>query len=93
MATSATALVPSISKPPGHRLVHSKFMQWSRVGFFEALWKAGLAEDAIGVKRPTPKQRRSQHLCADAGYRRKGAMTVNIITDKSLAALASDVVL
>ena len=24
--------------------VHQKFMQWSRAGFFEALWKAGLAE-------------------------------------------------
>ena len=24
--------------------VHSKFMQWSRAGFFEALWRAGLAE-------------------------------------------------
>ncbi len=24
--------------------VHHKFMQWSRAGFFEALWKAGLAE-------------------------------------------------
>ena len=24
--------------------VHSKFMQWSKAGFFEALWKAGLAE-------------------------------------------------
>jgi transposase len=32
--------------------------------------------DAIVVKRPSPKQRRSKHLCADAGYRGKGAMTV-----------------
>lgn len=24
--------------------VHQKFMQWSEAGFFEALWKAGLAE-------------------------------------------------
>ncbi len=24
--------------------VHQKFMQWSRAGFFEALWKVGLAE-------------------------------------------------
>lgn len=24
--------------------VHQKFMQWSKAGFFEALWKAGLAE-------------------------------------------------
>lgn len=24
--------------------VHHKFMQWSEAGFFEALWKAGLAE-------------------------------------------------
>ena len=24
--------------------VHQKFIQWSRAGFFEALWKAGLAE-------------------------------------------------
>lgn len=128
--------------------VHSKFMQWSKAGFFEALWKAGLAKydelegiawrwqsidgamfkaplaqetvgpnptdwggngskrhllvdgrgvplslvvtganahdvtqieavlDAILVKRPAPKQRRSKHLCADAGYRGKGAMAV-----------------
>lgn len=28
------------------------------------------------VKRPAPKQRRSKHLCADAGYRGKGAMAV-----------------
>ena len=32
--------------------------------------------DAIVVKRPAPKQRRSKHLCADAGYRGKGAMAV-----------------
>lgn len=32
--------------------------------------------DAIAVKRPAPKQRRSKHLCADAGYRGKGAMAV-----------------
>ena len=32
--------------------------------------------DAIVVKRPTPKQRRSKHLCADAGYRGKKAMKV-----------------
>lgn len=36
--------------------------------------EAGL--DAIVVKRPRPRQRRSKHLCADAGYRGKGAMTV-----------------
>lgn len=24
--------------------VHQRFMQWSKAGFFEALWKAGLAE-------------------------------------------------
>ncbi len=24
--------------------LHQKFLQWSRAGFFEALWKAGLAE-------------------------------------------------
>ena len=30
--------------------------------------------DAIVVKRPSPKQRRSKHLCADAGYRGKGAL-------------------
>ncbi|MCY1366608.1 hypothetical protein D9M68_748860 [compost metagenome] len=24
--------------------VHQRFLQWSRAGFFEALWKAGLAE-------------------------------------------------
>lgn len=28
------------------------------------------------IKRPTPKQRRSKHLCADAGYRGKNAMKV-----------------
>ena len=32
--------------------------------------------DAIVVKRPKPKQRRSKHLCADAGYRGKNAMKV-----------------
>ena len=32
--------------------------------------------DAIAVKRPTPKQRRSKHLCADAGYRGKKAMAI-----------------
>ena len=32
--------------------------------------------NAIVVQRPTPKQRRSKHLCADAGYRGKGAMAV-----------------
>lgn len=32
--------------------------------------------EAIVVKRPSPKQRRSRHLCADAGYRGKDAMTV-----------------
>ena len=32
--------------------------------------------DAIVVKRAVPKQRRSKHLCADAGYRGKGAMAV-----------------
>ncbi len=32
--------------------------------------------DAIVVKRPSPKQRRSKHLCADAGYRGKNAMTI-----------------
>ena len=30
----------------------------------------------IVVKRPTPKQRRSKHLCADAGYRGKNAMRI-----------------
>ncbi len=28
------------------------------------------------VKRPTPRQRRSKHLCADAGYRGKNAMKI-----------------
>lgn len=28
------------------------------------------------VKRPTPRQRRSKHLCADAGYRGKNAMRI-----------------
>ena len=28
------------------------------------------------VKRPTPKQRRSKHLCADAGYRGHKAMKI-----------------
>ena len=32
--------------------------------------------DAIVVKRAVPKQRRSKHLCADAGYRGKGAIAV-----------------
>ena len=32
--------------------------------------------DAIVVKRAVPKQRRSKHLCADAGYRGQGAMAV-----------------
>ena len=32
--------------------------------------------DAIVVKRPAAKQRRSKHLCADAGYRGKSAMAV-----------------
>lgn len=32
--------------------------------------------DAIVVKRPKPKQRRSKHLCADAGYRGKNAMKI-----------------
>ena len=32
--------------------------------------------DAIVVKRLTPKQRRSKHLCADAGYRGKNAMKI-----------------
>jgi IS5 family transposase len=31
---------------------------------------------ACVVKRPTPKQRRSKHLCADAGYYGKPAMKV-----------------
>jgi transposase len=30
----------------------------------------------IMVKRPSPKQRRSKHLCADAGYRGKNAMRI-----------------
>ena len=25
--------------------IHARFMQWEKSGFFEALWKAGLAED------------------------------------------------
>ena len=32
--------------------------------------------DAIVVKRPNPKQRRSKHLCADAAYRGKKAMAI-----------------
>lgn len=32
--------------------------------------------DAIAVKRPAPKQRRSKHLCADAGYHGKKAMAI-----------------
>ena len=32
--------------------------------------------DALVVKRPNPKQRRSKHLCADAGYRGKKAMAI-----------------
>lgn len=32
--------------------------------------------EAIVVKRSAPKQRRSKHLCADAGYRGKKAMAV-----------------
>ncbi len=128
--------------------IHQKFMLWSKAGFFENLWRAGLAEyddfegiawrwqsidgamfkaplaqeavapnptgsgkkgskrhllvDGRGVplslvvtganahdvtqleavlascmiKRPTPKQRRSKHLCADAGYRGKNAMKI-----------------
>lgn len=31
---------------------------------------------AIVVKRPCPGQRRSKHLCADAGYRGKNAMKI-----------------
>lgn len=31
---------------------------------------------AIAFKRAAPKQRRSKHLCADAGYRRKDAMKI-----------------
>jgi len=31
---------------------------------------------AIMVKRPTPRLRRSKHLCADAGYRGKPALKV-----------------
>ena len=34
--------------------------------------------DATVVKRPTPKQRISKHLCADAGYRGKKAMKVTL---------------
>ena len=34
--------------------------------------------DATVVKRPTPKQRLSKHLCADAGYRGKKAMKVTL---------------
>ena len=123
--------------------IHQKFMLWSKAGFFENLWRAGLAEyddcegiastglcsrphwrrklwgqtrrigekkgskrhllvDGRGVplslvvtganahdvtqleavlascmvKRPTPKQRRSKHLCADAGYRGDKAMKI-----------------
>ena len=32
--------------------------------------------EAIVVKRPSPKQRRHKHLCADAGYRGHKAMKV-----------------
>lgn len=32
--------------------------------------------NASVIKRPNPKQRRSKHLCADAGYRGKTAMKV-----------------
>ena len=32
--------------------------------------------DAIVVKRPSPKQRRHKHLCADAGYRGEKALKV-----------------
>lgn len=32
--------------------------------------------EAIMVKRPTPKQRRSKHPCADASYRGKSATAV-----------------
>lgn len=28
----------------GASAVHRKFMQWSKPGFFQVLWKAGLAE-------------------------------------------------
>ena len=121
--------------------VHKRFLEWEKAGFFESLWKAGLAEydqmegiawrwrsidgatfkapmaqESVGpnptdrgkngskrhllvdgrgvplsiivtganvhdskrleqllseivVKRPLPTQRRSKHLCADAGYR------------------------
>jgi transposase len=28
------------------------------------------------IKRPTPRQRRSKHLCADAGYRGRNAMKI-----------------
>lgn len=31
---------------------------------------------AVVVKRPLPKQLRSKHLCADAGYRGKNAMKI-----------------
>lgn len=31
---------------------------------------------AIQVKRPTPPQRRSKHLCADAGYRGSPALQI-----------------
>ncbi len=31
---------------------------------------------AIMVKRPSPHKRRSKHLCADAGYRGKNAMSI-----------------
>lgn len=36
--------------------------------------RIGQVLDAIMVKRPVPKQRRSKHLCADAGYRGKEAI-------------------
>lgn len=32
--------------------------------------------DAIVLKRPNPKHRRSKHLCADAGYRGSNAMAI-----------------
>ena len=128
--------------------IHQKFLLWSKAGFLENLWKAGLAEyddcegiawrwqsideamfkaplaqAAVGrnptdrekkgskrhllvdgrgvplslvvtganahdvtqleavlsscvIKRPAPRQRRSKHLCADAGYRGQNALKV-----------------
>ena len=46
--------------------IHARFLQWEKAGFFEALWKAGLAQSSVGPN-PTDRGKKWQQTALAGG--------------------------